>query len=221
MNQAHTEDETLQQLAIQAQKSPPQSPERHQCLQQLVSDILHSGKLGHPAIGNYPREVYEELYNEALQRTLIKVCTKIDQYNCAHPVMAWVNHSLKYTFIDVEQSRYRHGMTYIAGSMKNQILGCSLDDLDHPPPTPNRDDQSDADRLRQFLVEDPEGCLRKVYVRNRPEITFQRVAIAIYVEDQSWTQLSESLDISLPTLHSFFNRNLQKLKPYFKKYILP
>jgi len=210
-------DEQLRQLALNIQNAPPQSVDRQENLNLLVNNILKSGKLGHPHAGKYPHGIYQDLYNEALQKTLLKICTKIDQYNPVHPVMAWVNFVLSKTFIDVEKDLQRRGITFLPQAMKNDMTILSLDDLNAP--VPDQYLPTEVERLRQFLKDDPEGCLKQEHLQNHSKITFQQIALAKYVDDLTWESLSERFNIPLPTLHSFFNRRLQKLMPYFRKYL--
>ena len=216
----HQIDDTLQQLAVQAQESPPMSPQRQRCIQRLLMAIHRSGKLGHPGAGKYPKDSYDELYNEALQRTQIKVHKNIERYNPEHPVMAWVNGMLKYAFIDVERERYRHGMKNIPGHLKNEKLIRSLEDLKNPPENP-LDDAATANEIRELLEQDPDQKFQNIRMQKRPEITFQLVALARFVEGLTWSQLGDRLNISLHSLHSFFNRSLKDLRPYFLIYLTP
>jgi hypothetical protein len=94
-------DERLQQLAREAKQQPPLSHQRQLLLNRLVNKILQSDRLSHPQRGSWPPSLYEDLYNEAMQKTLLEICQKIDNYNPEHPVMAWVNYLLKKRFSDV------------------------------------------------------------------------------------------------------------------------
>lgn len=211
-------EDVLRQLAIEAQKYPPLSPQRQQVLNRLINKILKSDALGHPQHGGYHPSYYEDIRNEALQITLLQVCQKIDAYNPAHPVMAWVNFMLNMKFKDVMTSYNRRGLTFIPRSKLGQVMQIpSLDDLDRDVGVEEK--QTNAQLLQQFLEKDPEGLLQNEHVRNRPEVTFQRVALTKYVEDQTWEEMAQNFDISLQTLYSFFDRRLQKFMPYFKKYL--
>ena len=214
VNQDFKGDESLCQLALEAQQSPPKSSKRQQTLNHLLTGIMKSGKLGHPQTGKYPRNAYEDLYNEALQKTMLRICKTIDQYNPVHPVMAWVNFVLNKSFIDVERDLNRKGITYIPQALKKDKITLSLDELNHHPPAAA--DHTNTQLLQQFLETDPDNLLKQEYIRNRPDITFQQLAIKKYIEDQTWEALSEHFDIPLQTLHSFFNRRLKQLMPYLR-----
>ncbi len=208
----------LEQFAQDAQRHPVQTSERQVALNRLVQGVLRSPHLGHPQRGAWAANLYEDLYHEALQRTLLDICQKINNYNPAYPVMAWVNFTLKYQFINVVNDRKKAGITYLPRAEWNATTVLpSLEDLDRY--VPSSETESEHQLLRQFLEEDPEGLLKAERLRERPEITFQSVALAKVVEDQTWADISDCLGISVQTLCSFFNRCLRKLKPYFHKHL--
>jgi hypothetical protein len=216
---ADSVDQQLQQRAEETQRCLPQSFQRQLALNRLVNEILKSGRIGHPQRNLWPSGLYEDLYNEALQRTLLEVCQKIDGYNPDYPVMAWVNFRLNYQLINVVNDYRKQGMTQVPKSGGTEQITSlpSLDDLNISAPA---EDTFSNDRLlRQFLEEDPENFLRKQHLRNRPEVTFQLLVLAKFVEGKTWTELAVDLEVSVQTLCSFFNRQLKELMPYFRKHL--
>jgi len=208
----------LQQLAQEAQQHPPLSSQRQLALSKLVHEILRSRQLVRPQKGRWTPDLYENFYNEALQKTLLDICQKIDNYNSTHPVMAWVNFLFKNYFINVVNERDRQGLTYLpTHEIKKTIRTLSLDELDRYSPL--EEAFSKAQLLRQFLEDDPENLLVNERLRKRPEVTFQYLARAKFVEGRTWDDIGTNLGISLQTLCSFFERRLQKLMPYFKRYL--
>ncbi|KAM3113978.1 hypothetical protein [Phormidesmis sp. 146-33] len=212
-------DQRLQQQAKEAQQHPSKSSQRQIALNRLVNEILKSGRLGHPQRHLWSASLYEDLYNEALQKTLIETCQKIDSYNPDHPVLAWVNFRLNFQFIDVVNDYRKQGITQIPKSDKTEQIAYlpSLDDLDNlvsPEET-----LSASQLLQQFLEDDPDNLLQKQRLRERPEVTFQSLAWARFVEGQTWLEIAISLNVSVQTLCSFFNRQLKDLMPYFRKYL--
>lgn len=210
-------EQQLQQQVWQACAYPPCSPERQRSLNQLVNAIVRSNKLGHPQRNLWPANLYEDLYHEALQKTLMEICQKIDQYNSEHPVMAWVNFRLNCQLIEVIKDYQKQGLTQMPkAGVVAPIRLPSLEDL--PLTSGIREEEEDL-RIQQFLQQDPEGHLQKQRLRERPEITFQQLAIAKFIEGKSWPEIAVELNISPQTLCSFFNRQLRALIPYFKKYL--
>jgi hypothetical protein len=214
----NTSDRVLQELAQEAQRHPAQSPARQKILSSLVAQIMQSQQLGHPQKGAWPPQLYEDLYNEALQRTLLEICQKIENYNPQHAVMAWVNFLLSKYFIRVLNDHRRSGLTYLPASDHGKAPALrSLDNLDWDIPV--EESLSDDRLLQQFLAEDPENLLKQEHLRERPEITFQWLAVAKVVQDRTWEEISGELNVSIQTLCSFFNRRLQKLTPYFRRHL--
>ena len=211
-------DERLQQLAIEAKQQPPLSPQRQLLLNRLVNKILQSNRLSHPQRGSWSRSLYEDLYNEALQKTLLEICQRIDNYNPDHAVMAWVNYLLKKRFSDVVRRYFNHGITHVPQSNPNARV-ISLSELEYSliseEPT-----MTESQLLGRFLEDDPENLLKNEHIRGHPQASFQYIAIARFVEEKTWEEISAELnDISIQTLYSFFNRQLRKLMPYFQKYL--
>jgi DNA-directed RNA polymerase specialized sigma24 family protein len=212
-------DEQLQQHAKETQQCPPQSPERQLALNRLVNEILKSGRLSRPQRHLWSANLYEDIYNEALQKTLLEICQKIDSYNPEHPVLAWVNFRLNFQFIDVVNDYRKQGITQIPKSDKTEQIAHlpSLDGLDNLVSV--EDTLSAAQLLQQFLEDDPENLLRKQRLRECPEVNFQSLAWARFVEGQTWLEIATNLGVSAQTLCSFFNRQLKELMPYFRKYL--
>ena len=213
------DDRVLSQLVQEARKHPLQSSQRQLALNRLSEKILRSGRLGHPQKGSWPPNFYEDLYNEALQKTLLKICQTIDNYHGESPVLAWVNFHLNKQFIEVVKDYYKKGITYIPRSGKKQLTTSvlSLDDLDRY--IPEEDTITDAELLRQFLENDPEKFLKTEQIQGHPEVTFQLLAKAKFVEDKTWSEIAIDLEIPVQTIYSFFYRQLQKYMPYFRKYL--
>jgi len=218
VNDKPSATDNLQAIAIHAQQSPPQSVERRQAISQLMTGIWQSNQLGHPQRGLWSEGLYQDLYGEALQRTLLEVCLKIDGYNPEHSVMAWVNFRLKKHFIEVVRDYHKKGLTYSPRENPTRVVGlATVDDLDRYLRIQN--DVSDVELLQQFIEDDPEGKLQEEAIRGYPNVTFQRLAKARFIEEKSWDEIAQDFNISLQTLCSFFHRRLKKLIPYFRKYL--
>jgi hypothetical protein len=212
------EDERLQQLAREAKQQPPLSPQRQLILNRLVNKILQSNRLSYPQRGLWPPSLYEDLHNEALQRTLLEICQKIDNYNPDHPVMAWVNYLLGMRFRDVVRRYLNQGITNVPQSTLNERV-ISLSELEYSLISEEQT-MTDSQLLGRFLEDDPENILRNEHVRGHPQASFQYIAIARFVEEKTWEEISTELnDMSIQTLCSFFNRQLRKLMPYFQNYL--
>ncbi len=214
MNNRPSEDihHKLQQLALEAQRYPPRDRDRRKALENLVKEIRKSRLLGHPQQGQWPPDLYEELYREALQKTYLEICLNINNYRPEHPVMAWVNFILNCRFMEVIKE-YNH----------KQIQIFSLDQLDkaefEEQLSSREEIVSEAKLLRELLEEDPENLFQFEHIQGHPEATFQALAIAKFVEDKTWEKISQEFGIPIPTLSSFVTRRLHKFKSYFHKYL--
>ena len=195
-------DRQLQALVLVAQRHPPQSSARRRALTQLVMAIEQSGRLDRlrKYAPSYSASTFEDFYHEAKQKMYFYICQKPELYRQEHPVMAWANNILRFKFLEVvkEQSRF-------------PIDG--LQQLVYP------EGDQEYQTLHLFLETDPEGLLAAHAIRNHPEITFQALAIARHIQGQTWRELEQKTGISIQTLSCFFQRTLQKLLPYFRKYL--
>ncbi|HAZ48333.1 MAG TPA: hypothetical protein DCZ55_28730 [Cyanobacteria bacterium UBA11371] len=196
-------EETLKQLAIQAQQHPVQSSQRRLALNKLVGEIVRSPNRRRRAPASWPAHLYHDLYNQALNKTLLEICQKIDQYNPEYPVMAWVNEILGYRCLDVGREYNQNTLpTYSLNELKQELPDLKpLDDED--------------EMLAEFLRSDPENRL-KIFIKGHPEATLQVLALAILEEGKTWKQLSIDFGIPMQTIVSFVKRNLQNLTDYFR-----
>ncbi|MGA9378033.1 MAG: sigma-70 family RNA polymerase sigma factor [Phormidium sp.] len=201
-------DLRLQQLVKQAQQHPPLSKQRQIALNKLINEIQQSNRLCQPQKNTWNPQIYEDIYNEALSKTLLEICQHIDEYREEYAVLAWVNNRLKQRFIDAvrqyyQQKKVKEKINYI------------------PPenPTPLDILTEESQMLKQFLETDPENHFKTTFIKGNPAASFQTIAIAKFIEDKTWEEISIHLGISVPTLASFINRNLHNLLPYFRKYL--
>ena len=74
-----------------------------------------------------------------------------------------------------------------------------------------------SEQIREYLETDPHQLLQK-HIRAYPEATFQFIVLK-RLEGMSWQKLSDTLNIGIPALSNFFQRNLQKIAPEIRKYI--
>jgi methionine salvage enolase-phosphatase E1 len=90
--------ERLTQLALQAQRHNPRTPEWQYALQELLNAIRRSGKLSHQY------QSAADIYEDAVTRTLFWVCQNINTYNPSKgKFMAWVNYRLDMMLREIQQ----------------------------------------------------------------------------------------------------------------------
>lgn len=217
LNNRHHE-KRLQTLAITAQKCPPKSDCRQRAIGHLIGEICRSPKLGHPQKGSWSANFYTEVYHEALQKTLLEVCQKIELYNCNYPVMAWVNFRLNKQFINVINDYRKKGITNIPRNRQKEAI-CLPNLTNIEEQISEQNCSNDESLLRQFIERDPEGLMAAEFLQNKPLVTFQVLAKAKFIDDRSWAKIATEFDVAPTTLCSFFYRCLKKLTPYFKKHL--
>ncbi len=241
--QSHSGDK-LQHLAREVQQATPLSPQRQRGLTKLIQEIWKQ-----PTIGILKRSlrkrywsvsdgVYEDLFNEALQETLVAISRHIDNYQSQKAsFINWICGLLKNKFSDGYHKYSKKGIRLIPiftdkKNGKNYKEGqvISFDELEeflveelmfkHISQSKNSSN-SDCDLLRELLINDPDNVFKTAYVRGKPHATFQNIAIAIYVEGKNMQQLSTELSIPYSTLDCFFKRKLKKLETYFQEHLQP
>lgn len=214
-------EDQLKELVQQAQQHPLQSGQRRLAIHHLCKQLSQSGRLARPLVPKHLLGSYNEIYNTAIQHLFSYLYQNIEQYNPERgAVLQWVNYLLRIRFPDAT----REVTQFIKGVNFAEVQRLSLDDLqnselprveetDHPETL----QPSSADVV-DYLVADPDGAFKQAHVQAHPEATFQFIALR-YLEGHSWQEISEILDVPIPTLSSFFQRNLKKFQPQFQTHL--
>lgn len=203
-------DEHLKNIALDAQRHSPQSEKRQYALRELVEAIRLSGKLCRPHRNKFATGLYNLVYEEAVNKTLIYVCQKIDTYDPqrgARKFMNWVNFRIDKIILDA-QYEYRDTKTAQISSL------AELENIAQPAPQTCL-----SEKLKQFLEEDPHNLFKNKAIRNCPEANFRAIALAT-LAGKSWEEISEEFGIKVSTLSSFFRRACQSFAPIFQQLIL-
>jgi hypothetical protein len=226
----------LQSLAIEAQKQPPESPQRHRAITLLIRELGRQPTFG-ILRANLRRHYcslsngfFDDLFNEALQETFIAINRFIDRYDSRRPLLNLICKIVSNKFSNLHKKHSRYGVTRVPKPKEdnhksfNKGRVISLDGLEDFV----RDNImgeylldaevksiSNCDSLRELLINDPDNKFQE-HVRNKPHITFQYIAIYLYVKGNNMQQLADKLGISYQTLNSFFKRKLKSLEPYFR-----
>jgi hypothetical protein len=204
---ASLDDLRLKELGLSAQRFPPNSELKSYGLDELVRAIKLSGKLCRPHINNFPRELYQVLYDEALTETLAYICLQIDRYDPERgngKLMNWVNFHLNMNVLQC----------YRQLNSSRQYNLPSLQELAEIPQTENLPSYSDL--IYQYILEDSQGLLRKTHIRDRPDANFRIIALA-KLEGQTWQEIGEKLKISKATLSDFYNRWCERFAELFRQ----
>jgi hypothetical protein len=196
-------EEQLHQIVTEACRHLPGSTERQRNLTQIIR--LTSNKL---------RKENTPYYEDALQQTWMYFCRNICERNTGEPydptrgcVVTWLNAYLKWRlrdfFIDghkqqaktfVRQVRmWKSGETYETVDL--------VESLEANPDVPSL-----LEDVRVWVETDPDGELRSIYIRGRPEVTCQALILRRLPPETSWKTLAADFGISVSTLISFYQR---------------
>ncbi len=204
------DDSQLKRLAIEAQRHSPQTEARQHTLGQLVEAIRLSGKLSRPHQATFSPPFYALIYEEAVNRTLTYVCRSIDRYDPERgekKFMSWVNFRLDRTILDCRRE-------FNAVTHQELPTLAELETFAQPEPL-----ASPAEQLRDYIERDPDQVLQQSHVKNRPDANFRSIALARFVHERSWADLSAEFGIPIPTLSSFFQRRCQEFIPLFEQHL--
>ena len=201
------QDQELMMLAIEAQRHPSRSKERRMALTKLVEKILKSNRLCRPRSGEFP-ELYEEIYQEAIQKLMIYICQSIDQYKPEKsPVMRWVNFYMEKRFFN---------------DAIREIFGPSNVKLESIPDENNLEQPEKiplpSELILDYIENDPEQLCQNLRHKMYPHLNFQSLAIRI-LAGEKWREISADLGIPISTLSSFYQRSIRELSPQIKLYL--
>ncbi|CCQ55025.1 RNA polymerase sigma factor [Crocosphaera watsonii] len=169
---------------------------------------------------------FEDMYNEALNQTLMEIWQKKDDYNPKSPVMAWVNQIFNWRFKDLVKKDEKRGLTNLPKN-GNRPKMRSLEDLTFDDKEEKemveeeqlkREEDSDAREVRQVVKEDPEGYLQQETIRGYPHATLQ-VIILMLLEGKKWREISEALNVPSTTASSFYQRRRDKIIIYLRRHL--
>lgn len=237
------ENQSLQDLVAQAQAHPHRSPRRRIALTKLLSAIRASEHLSRQAKW---REIpnFQDTYDEALNNTLLEISERIDNYDSNRPVMAWINNTFNYRFLDVYNKEQRKGVTNLPRNERPIFLEIDIKiKSDDGDPINTReifistgedlssgnekviitvsDNESKIIRdLRDLLRTDPDGVLAAKHIENRPDVTFQKILLMKFCENKKWKEIADYYDTPTGTVTCFYYRSFTDLSKYLQESLL-
>ncbi|KAB8334639.1 hypothetical protein SD80_009790 [Scytonema tolypothrichoides VB-61278] len=221
-------DHQLRQLVKEAQQHPLKSRERRKALNQLIKKIQDSGKITRlPNWKDFPN--FQDIYDEALGKTWIKICENIQTYNPQHPVMAWVNQIMNSRFFEIVRQATRQPAIFCLdelysfedgfdNSAKGQLSRVRKELKEKE--ISQTHDNSESNLVREFIKDDPEMILQITYIGNDINANLQRILL-MRLDGEEWKYISEKLAHPIPRLSELYQRSLKKRKiiDYFRKYL--
>lgn len=203
------DDTQLKKLALEAQRHPPHTELRQYALRELVEAIRLSGRLCHPHRESYSLQIYELIYDEAVNETLIYVCQKIDNYDPERgdkKFMNWVNFRLDKVLMQVYKELQQPNIINLHNISDLELIN------------PSKEPNYLGEDIRNMLQEDSDNVFKTTHIRNRPDANFVAIALA-RLSGKSWQQIAAEFSIPLPTLSSFFQRSCEKFRSKFEQYM--
>ena len=200
----------LKNLALEAQRHAPGSKLRQHALTQLIEAIKLSGRLCHPKRPGLSPKFYNLLYDEVVNRTLIYVCRKIDNYDPERgekKFMNWVNFRLEKVFIECDREFRNRDI---------DVLPWPDDPFDIAA---TESPMSLFEMVRECLEEDAGKVFEREFIGYRKDANFRAIALKRF-EGKSWKEIAQELDVKIPTLSSFFQRSCEKFRSHLKQCIL-
>jgi DNA-directed RNA polymerase specialized sigma24 family protein len=201
------DDSRLKQIAITIQKLPVHSEMRQHLLGELIEAIRLSGKLCRPHRKKFSPAFYELLYEEAVSETLLYVCQNIDKYDPQRgkdkKFITWVNFHLDKLTIECRRKFGNFNSSYCLSLTE-------IEAVQSPEPS-----SFFSDLVREYIEEDAENLFSQAQIENQPDANFRAIALA-RLSGKSWAEISEELDIVIPTLSSFYQRCCRKFASKFK-----
>lgn len=190
----------LRQLVLATCSQPCGSLERQRRLNQLIWHIQRSGKLLRGS--GVPN------YEDALQQTWLYFCRNLCEAVTADPydptqasVITWINAYLKRRLQDNYQA---------VAEQQAKTLSWQPSDVNDPyDPIANLPARPDVppilDEIHAWLERDSKP-LRRVHVRDRPDIHCQVLIQRRLPPETSWEQLSQEFSVAIATLSNFYQR---------------
>lgn len=195
-----TDENQLRQLVLATCSQPRGSLERQRRLNQLIWHIQRSGKVLRGA--GVPN------YEDALQQTWLYFCRNLCEAVTADPydstkasVLTWINAYLKRRLQDNYQT--------VAAQQARTLSWQPSDADDISDPIANLPARPDVppilDEIQAWLEQDSKQ-LRRVHVRDRPDINCQVLIQRRLPPETSWEQLSQEFGVAIATLSNFYQR---------------
>ncbi|KST62210.1 hypothetical protein [Mastigocoleus testarum] len=205
-------EQQLQELALQAQKQPLGTTGRRIALSKLIDAIYRSQKLIHPYKGQF-QGIYEYIYQEALQDLFLYICTNIDKYNPERgKFITWINMLLSRRF-------FTEAIPKIIGQTNEINIDNSFLDNQENLMFENGENEDNYvsifHNIRKYIETDPQGIFKEAYIKKYPQVNFQFIAIKRW-SGISWKDISDELNIPIPTLSNFYQRTLEKFSGKFR-----
>ncbi len=196
-------EQQLRQLAKVTCRCVQDSRERKKYLDQMIWQLLRSGKLWRGT--GVPKDAYDDI----LQRTWIYLCCNLCEAKTAHSafdpnrasVITWINAYIRMRVLDYHLAIEREKRLRVFSQESES--GDIIDPVDmlpspkEPPPI--------VEELMAW-VECESSSLRRIHVRDRPDINCKELILRQLPPATSWKNLAQEFSVSEYTLQGFYQR---------------
>ncbi|MEO6862370.1 MAG: sigma-70 family RNA polymerase sigma factor, partial [Microcoleus sp.] len=207
----------LQQLVGEACSHPPKSLMRRQKLSEIVRLIVKSGKLWQEGTPHY---------NDALQQTWIYFCRNVCEANTAKKpydphlgsVITWLDTYLKKRLQDFSNERKQEQFISDLQPISADSEAINLINYVENPPTHSDSPLVILEETKKWVLADPEGELRSVHIKKRPDVTCQILILKRLPPETSWEKIGLEFNLPPSTAPNFYKREcLPRLRNFAKK----
>ncbi len=197
-------DDELTRLMLAAQRHPPLSERRQETLEALFQETQRSGRLWQPR-DNFDKDVYED----AVQELFLYICEKVEKYDPSRaPFLGWVNMLLSKRFyilaLSIANERYIRRFT--TSYEVDELANAQSSDEEVPLL---------MEQVKQCINYELKELLQSKHMKERPEVNIQ-ILLQRRLAKEKWKDISADLEIQITSLHNFYQRTLEKIRPIIK-----
>ena len=199
-------DQKLKHLIQEALKHPVHSTERQQCLNDIYTLVMKSGKLWRD---------YNPYYGDAVNDMWYECFTHLEDYDPSlQQVTTWLNDSLRRALRRYRDRKHR--------DLKRHLTQVRGDDGQEAPIVeflPGRSDAAEAQKhilypVLKWVEADADGLLQKRIFLNRAEINAQTVILKrIPPQSKDWPAICAEFELS--------DKNAKALPKWYHRYCKP
>lgn len=202
-------DEELCEYALEAQRHPLGSRERQRYLTNLIQGILRSRRVSYPYKNQF-LDFYEDIRNEAIQKTAGYICENIHKYNPERsPVIRWFNFFLETRFFPEAIAEVMGQADVILNNYES--LEMLLVEKEEPQPLL-------SEKIKEYVEQDPDGILKNIQHKTFEAVNFRDLLVRRLLGEK-WKDISADLGVKISTLSDFYRRSLKEVAPIIKRYL--
>jgi hypothetical protein len=218
-NRENNLNKQLEQLVAEACSHPPKSLMRRQKLSEIVRSIVKSGKLWQE---NTPH------YNDALQQTWVYFCRNVCvcEENTAKRIfdptraslITWLDNYLRMRLRDfcIEHAQDQKRVIFPLISEESEAIN-PINNVENPP-THSDSPLVILEETKKWVLADPDGELKSVHIKERPDVTCQILILRRLPPETSWKNIADEFKLPPSTAPNFYKREcLPRLRNFAKK----